>query len=412
MLDRVPDAPRCELGTLGFRDVLGGGWPSELAARVRQAAAEGRSVLLVGRTDAFGPRALNRSLGLQYAVQAARGASAALGLDLSVFSCASVGEEGLPEPGVEVFSWEAPPVRAVGSGRVTILEPAGNSASGGRFWSFWELGGAPVLWGAASAQGALVWELNRFASPVSLPLSAAATQAALGVWYPPGEAETASVEHPALRAEPSLRLRFEPLESWAVRLTGSVPAGYGDPTVWVCGIPYPAAQGADGHFTVDAALLGRNNRAFLQAVDPYGRAAFGPWVDLPDGEGTQPDALAVLVWEGKDTDLDLAAWSGTRRTDPQDPDGAFSPRAVPGVRLLFDGDGSRPASALYLRGGADLELEVNCYSDLGGTGSVAWLYVVFHPGDPLRQRGKVLGPRQLSGRAVELRWPALTWKGD
>lgn len=80
--------------------------------------------------------------------------------------------------------------------------------------------------------------------------------------------------------------------------------------------------------------------------------------------------------------------------------------------MLFDGDGSRPASALFARGVEAIDLEAHCYSDLGGEGTLSWLYLVEHPGDALRQRGRILGPRRLSGRPAEVRWPALSWRRD
>jgi hypothetical protein len=55
-------------------------------------------------------------------------------------------------------------------------------------------------------------------------------------------------------------------------------------------------------------------------------------------------------------------------------------------------------------------VEVRCYSDLGGEGASALLFVVERPGDPFAARYRIVGPRRLSERPLELRWPALMGK--
>jgi hypothetical protein len=138
-----------------------------------------------------------------------------------------------------------------------------------------------------------------------------------------------------------------------------------------------------------------------------GRTAVGPTSPLPDGSGKPPNLLAVLVWEGAGVDLDLHAWEGSRHTHSQDSDATFSSTAVPETALLFDGGPDSRASALAVWGDRDPSVEVRCYSDMGGAGARALLFVVEHPGDPFASRYRIVGPRRLSERPLETRWPVL-----
>ncbi|MBE0618485.1 MAG: hypothetical protein IH608_11250 [Proteobacteria bacterium] len=113
----------------------------------------------------------------------------------------------------------------------------------------------------------------------------------------------------------------------------------------------------------------------------------------------------MLVWEGEGADLDLHAWEGTGHTYAQDPDPAFSARAAPGTRLLFDGDSEGRAAAVASWGAGVLELEVWCYSDLSGRGARAWIYRIEKPGDRLDARRTCYGPRWMSRNPLKARWP-------
>lgn len=411
VLDRLPAGQPAALGAVSVEQALTGRWPGDLLTRLRAHLAKGGAVLLVGHTDPVGPRSLNRSLGLQYAAEASRRLARELGADLSRFACASEGEEGASRPGVVAFPW-AGPTPAPAAERVTLLEPVGTGAAMGRLWGFWEPGGTDALWAVSGADGDAVWGADVARVLVSVACPPRATRVALGVAFPEGGPQVARSDQPLAREEPRLSVQLEGREAWVAHLRGKFPSGWTDAVVWAEGIPYPVEPGPEGRFETDVVLMPSAGRAYVQGLDRSGQLTVGPVLPLPEGEGDPPDLLAVLVWEAGQADLDLHGWSADRHTDPQDPDAAFSRTAVPGARLLFDGDGGQPASALEARGVEALELEAHCYSDLGGDGTRAWLYTVEYPGDPLRERRRVLGPRHLSGRAVEVRWPILSWKGE
>ena len=151
--------------------------------------------------------------------------------------------------------------------------------------------------------------------------------------------------------------------------------------------------------------------AYVQAINPRGQTVAGPVLSLPGSPEIRPRLLAVLIWEGDRADLDLHGWSKGHHTHPQDPDPALSPEAIPGTRLLFDGSGMRRASALVAESVESIQLVVTCFSDFGG-GANAFLYVVTDPGDPVKRTGRLFGPRHLSRKATEERWPVMEWKGE
>lgn len=411
VLDPAPTERGVALGTTGVRDALQGAWPTEALGRLRAQVEKGGGVLLVGHTDPVGPRSLNSALGLQLAAEAGRQLARTLGVDVSRLACASVGEDSAGPPAVAAYAW-VPPEPPRGGARVALLEPAGSGAAVGRLWGFWDPEGTLPLWVVSASDGEVVWEADPRRVPLAVRFPPRAARAALGVAFPGAEPAVAVSEQARAPENLSLGLRIDAQQAWSARLSGRIPPGWTDAVVWASGVPYPVEPGPEQRFEADVALLPAGNAAYLQAVDLLGRLAVGPAVTLPDGEGDAPDLLAVLVWEVGQADLDLHAWSFDRHTHPQDPDAAFSRTAVPGARLLFDGDGGRPASALWARGVEELDLEAQCYSDLGGEGARAWLYVLSYPGDPLRARRRILGPRHLSGRPIEVRWPALAWKGD
>jgi hypothetical protein len=233
----------------------------------------------------------------------------------------------------------------------------------------------------------------------------------VGAQYAGTGAAVVAVRPAPAREEAGLALAVGEVEDGWARLRPTVPQGFFGVHVWSGGVPYPVALRAGGAAEVKVALLPGENRAYLQAVDARGRVAVGPEVALSPPGGEPPSRLTVLVWEGDGVDLDLHAWAGPARTHPQDPDAAFSSRAAPGTRLLFDGDAVGRASALASWSQDEEELEVWCYSDLSGAGARAWVYRIDRPDDRLELRRTVHGPRRMSSKPLEARWP-LPGAGD
>ncbi len=382
-------------------------WPPEFVAAVRSALGGAGGAALVGQTDALGPRALNDALGLQYAVSAAQRLAAHLGVPLWRFACASRGEASSGGPGVSVFAWAPGQPDAAAPSAVAILDPTPSLPRGDRLWAVWKGGGGPALWVREGPLGGATWELPAAKGIVRIPLPGRDGSAGVGVAYPGGRTGAAAVEVAPPRDDEALELRLEAVEAWAVRLRARLPLGYGEPRVWCAGIPYPVSPGPGGEIDLWVALLPAGNRAYLQAVDTKGRVAVGPVAVLPDGQGPAPTLLAVAAWEGRRVDLDLHAWRGERHTHPQEPDPALSQKAAPGTRLLFEGNFESRATALAAWGEEELELELWCYTDLGGDGAEAWVYVIERPGDLLEGRARLLGPRRLTEGPLHVRWPLL-----
>ena len=411
LLEVPPADAGPELGFASREEIVAGRWPATLLRKARNQLKTSQTVLLVGRTDPLGPRALNRSLGLQYAAEAARGLASALHVDLARFACASVGEEVRGPPGVTALAWSPPRPEGPKSTRATILEPS-SAASPDRLWAFWDRGATQVVWGFEGPDGARTWQLDPSPGSASLVFPARASSTAVGARFPGGGVSVASTPVFQPQEDKGLDLRIEERRSWSARLAGRLTFQSSAPVVWACGIPYPVVGTPNDRFEVEVALRPDGCTAFFQGTDSEGRVQTGPPLALPAGEGRPPDLIAVLVWLANGADLNLHAWSGARHTQPQDPDDAFSSTAVPGVRLLFDGDETRPASVLLAIGADSLELDVQCHVDRGGAGTIAWLYLLSHPGDPLRERSRLVGPRFLSSHPLRSRWPAARWKEE
>jgi len=393
------------LATAGWAEIRSGRWPDGFLSAVETALRETGGVLFVGHTDSVGPNALNESLGLQYAVRTAQLVHRAVGGENWRLACLSAGESSAAPPGVDAYPWVPPtPVSRPPTG-VLILDPAPDLPRGGRLWALWEAGPELAAWWADEGHVPGPWETVAETPQVLAPLPPRANALAVGTQTPGEAPKAAAVEIGAATEEPSLGLEVEAAESWWVRVRPSLPRGVQEARVWSAGIPYPVTLRDGRPVEVSVVLLPGENRAYLEVLDVSGRVLVGPEVVLPEGRGEPPSLVAVVVWEGGGVDLDLHGWVGSRHTDPQDPDPAFSPRAAPGTRLLFDGSADGRASALAAWHAEDLDLEVWCYSDLAGRGARAWLYRIDSPGDPLASRRRLFGPRRLSEAPLEIRWP-------
>jgi len=403
----VPQELGTVLGFVGQAEVAGGRWPKEVRERVHEALGETRGVLLIGQTDPIGPQSLNRSLGLQQAVQAARWLASEWRIDPTRLAVASRGEVAVDPPGVALYGWQPPAVWQGEPKHLAVLEPLPRVPSRGLFWGIWQGDAEQMLWAREGDPGLRLWEVAPRARRLQLPVPGRVARAALGgsLLQAGLEAEQVAVVPPKEDAE--LRLLVADVEPGWVRARVRVPAGHRQPLVWADGIPYRLVPDSQGAAEVALARVSAETLAYAQAVDLAGNVVVGPPLRLPDDGSPLPEFVAVLVWEGGGTDLDLHAWDGARHTHPGSPDAAYSDSAVPGVRLLFDGAAWQPASALAGWARSVPEVAIQCYSDLGGNGAVAWLYLVEHPDDPVRERRQIHGPRRLSERELEARWPVL-----
>jgi len=199
--------------------------PAPLVDAVKSLLAQGDGVLLVGHTDTIGPRLLNRSLGLQYAVETAHRLSKLLNAEPWRFACATVGEvEGREEPGVEVYRWTPPPPKpACEPTAISILSPPEGAIVGNRFWPVWDTDGTEILWALSDGDAITSWQVEGRSVAAAYYYPAREPTSALGGlfdavgrltdagWIPPVE-------------EPRLKLRIEALESGYARLSGRVPA--------------------------------------------------------------------------------------------------------------------------------------------------------------------------------------------
>jgi hypothetical protein len=407
VFDETPTGVGDVLGFVSRPDAEAGRWPGAVLARVRAELGVGGGVFAVGQTDPIGPQSLNHALGLQFAVRVVRRLAGKLGVEASRFAAASRGEVADEPPGVVLHAWRPPagPSRAVG--RLAVLEPLPGVASRGQFWGVWQGESERVLWAHGDTREPLLWEVPPHDRVLHLPVPGRSATAALAGALSGDVREAQQVEVSVPREDPALRLRVAAVEPGWVRARVRVPAEYRLPLVWAGGIPYRLVPDGRGEAEVALARVAADTRAYAQAVGPQGGSVVGPTLRLPDDGALLPDFVAVVVWEGNGVDLDLHVWDGPRHTYLGSPDAAYSDAAVPGVRLLFDGDAWRPASAVAGWGRRPPELAAQCYSDLEGGGAVAWFYVVDHPEDPLRVRRRIFGPRRLSENPAQSRWPVL-----
>ena len=407
VFEELPTDIGDELGFVPRADTAAGRWPPAVLSRAREELSAGGRILVVGQTDPVGPRSLNHSLGLQLAAHAARHLVEELGVEPTRFAAATRGESASRPPGVTLLQWTSPPDTDDQLGHLVVLEPLPGVSSRGRFWGIWKGDAKRVLWAHSRTDDLVVWEVPPHDRVVRLPAPGRSTISALAGDLVEGTLEAQQVEVNPHREDSALRLRVETVEQGWVRARVSVPDGYTRPLVWGGGIPYRLVPDARGEAEVALARIGAATEAYAQAQAPDGSAVVGPLLRLPDDGARVPNFVAVLVWEGDGVDLDLHAWDGSRHTHLASPDSTYSESAVSGVRLLFDGAAWQPASAVAGWGREPPELSVNCYSDLGGNGAQAWLYVVRHADDPVRLQRLLLGPRHLSERPTQVQWPVL-----
>ncbi len=396
VVDRVPaDAPvvRVPRGRLGA-----GRLPGDLREAAVRLLRQAGGLLLVGETDPVGPRKLNEALGLDYARMLAHRLAEELGARARQLACASRGEAGSGEPGVGVYPWTPPPPGPGEPTPLAVLEPSRAGAGTGRLWVA-RSGSVAGVW--AGAEGAL-WRVDSALPVWRLPVPAGSLAVAADVTGGPPYGARQGLRS---REAPGLRVRVEARGPWTARVRARVPPGYVGAVLWAGGLPYPLAPGPRGEAEAVVALLPGPGSAWVEAVGPDGAVGRGPRARLPEGQGQPPAWLALVIWDGGGVDLDVSARAGRRVTRPAAPDPLYDPSAVPGVRVLFDGDPFRPHSLLAGWGpGRDPELLVTCYSDLDGAGTTAWVLWVERPGDPLEQTVRVVGPRRLSPDPLTARW--------
>jgi hypothetical protein len=385
--------------------------PSTLVAAVKECLDSGKTILLVGHTDAVGPRVLNRSLGMQYAVDTAHRLAQKLGVGPWRFICASQGEEdGKPEGGVEVFAWmPAAPVPLEPPNPMRILSPTPGGVTTPVLWAMWDYEVGDIVWGRVEDGVLGMWQIETPEAVLHLPFPARSLNSAIGGVFPDGRFlhEGRWTEPPV---DPLLTMSVEALETGWARLAGRLPPEYRSLTVWAGGIPYPAIV-EGGKYEVNVARYVEGMPTYAQASDEKGNTVVGPLLRLPAGAEQSPRLIAVLTWQGEGADLDLHGWSDSGHTQPTDPDPRVSRTAARGVRLLFDGDARHPVSALWVDDPKNLEVEVHCFNDFGG-GAEAFLYVIENPADPVMRKGRIIGPRKLSMSLLQERWPALSVRGE
>lgn len=371
---------------------------------VRTIVQTGRDVLVVGHTDGFGPKQLNRSLGLQYAVIAANRLARELKIDLSRFHCVSRGEDPTAgEPGIAIYAVGAAQYQPAAAGKaLMLLSPATGRELAPNLWTLWEADASNAYWGVEDSTGAFLWKLPTTVPTLNVPYPAQAEKMAVGVEYPEGPA-LAEWTGRERKPDPLLTLNLESLEQGHAHLMGKAPPGVRKLHVWAGGIPYPVSVGGS-RFYATVVRFGQDTKAYAQGVDAKGRVIFGPPLALPPNAEGDPAMIAVLTWEGEEAEVDFSGWRGSSHTSVTDPDPAISRVAAPGVKLLFAGGASERATALWIDDVASLELEAR----LSGEGSAkAIAYVLTDPGDPVLRRGMILGPRILTNEPRAQRWVVL-----
>jgi len=364
-------------------------------------------ILLVGRTDAMGPASLNKSLGLQLAVNAAQELTKELSIEPWRISCASFGEVAGEEPGILAYPWQPKLLSKTEPSRVLIkLAPPKSKAKGGNVWALWAPDSDDVIVGFERESKSSLWRLMPFENPAFLPFPALSTEIALAAGQGSEETAYAGLKPPRFSMDDSLKLNLIREEAWTAYLSAEIPEGYRDVVVWSSGIPYfldKPSQGGRAEFKT--ALMTGANSAYIQAVTPQRRIVVGSELTLPDGPTKRPELLAILTWDNKAVDLDLHAWAGKRHTHPGNDDAYISSKAVNNTRLIFDGNGFEKASALVVWDLDGLSIEVRCFGAMGEEATNAWVHLLSNPGDPEKETHTVLGPRLISERPMEFRWP-------
>lgn len=406
------DPPRLTaspLATALKREFAGGMVPDALAGLLKEEFRKGNEILVVGRTDSYGPRKLNEMIGLGHAASLTYLLAEKLGVDVSRFQCASEGEKpDMTEVGFSFYAAEPRPVPPVPPpSRVMVVSPEPGGLLSDEFRAIWENDAKAVLWGREEGHGSMFWRIRTPTVPFKMPYPALTGGMAVGAEFG-DENGVGEGTWKTVIPDSRLTVSLEFLEPGWARLSGRVPPGSRNVVVWSGGIPYPVnADG--GRFDVAVARYSGDLDTYVQAADPRGRVMASAPMRLPPDADGDPAAVAVLIWEGEDVDLDLHAWKSYGHTQPQDPDPLLSASAVPGARLLFDGDGRSRASALRIEDAKDVEIEVRLFSEFG-KGAVATLYVVTDPGDPIMRRGMIIGPRELNGVPKWSRWSALSFR--
>ncbi|TAL18332.1 hypothetical protein EPN96_02175 [bacterium] len=378
--------------------------PPQIVSAAQSILASGKSVLLVGHTDSTGPKLLNRSLGLQYAVNMSHRLASALKADAFRFVCASAGESSERKDGwVELFGIVPPPEPAPPpKSAVVVLEPRPEEGAGGTVTLLKDGKVSSLLFASEGAEGITIWRALTDDVLLTYDLPARQDLLVYGGRYREQDFTGKTTFDRFLESE-GLGIKIESVESGWARLSGKVPAGLSNVTVLAGPVPYPAGV-ENGKFEVNVALLPYALPVYVQGVDAKGKIVAGQIVELPASAEEPPDLLAILVWDGEKADLDLHGWISAGHTQPQDSDPEISSTAASGVSLLFDGDGLGRASALSAKNAERLEIEVTCFNDFGG-GARALLYVYEKPGDKLKRAGMIIGPREISGEGS--RWLAL-----
>ncbi|PLX42714.1 MAG: hypothetical protein C0608_01225 [Deltaproteobacteria bacterium] len=383
--------------------------PDAFLKAAEEIAGREKSILIIGHTDSSGPKLLNKALGLQYAIFAANRLSKELGIEPWLFYCASSGESPDREDvWVELFPYEPPaPPKEPERTPMIILEPVPEKQEGNRIDALKDMRVDPLIFATNGPEGETLWEASTL--EVLAPYFYPAGQG--GVAYGGSfkdERYTSQLIWREPKSSKELKVRVESVEKGWARLVAEVPETLTDVVIWAGPIPYPVTV-EKGSAEAHVALLPLATETYAQGIDPRGLTVVGEKLPLPPSMDTDKALLAVLIWQGKDVDLDIHGWRGEAHTHPQDPDPDLSDRAAEGVRVLFDGEGRWRSSAIVADKVKDLELVVTAFNDFG-SGAECFIYLLYNPGDEFLRYGKILGPRKLVGEGA--RWPAYSARED
>ena len=140
--------------------LMGENLPAKFLETAREITAKGEGLLIVGHTDSTGPKLLNRSLGLQYAIYTANRLGAILGVEPWKFFCASAGESTEREDvWVEIFPWTLPPEPPPpGKAAAIILEPVPEKQIGNRIHALKDSRVETLILATRGPEGETLWE--------------------------------------------------------------------------------------------------------------------------------------------------------------------------------------------------------------------------------------------------------------